>query len=162
VAARKLPSDVQLLIRPHESKARAALAGLPVQLIHGDCNNGNVLLNGGRVSGFIDFDHLPVGERIYDLAYYLVHVVRRGGRASIREYVDGYDAANPLTPNERAAVPAAMLAAEVSLTSWSYVLLTELPDRARPGEATSYQEGVAVLADAVVADFSVDGGSGHA
>jgi hypothetical protein len=42
---------------------------------------------------------------------------------------------------ERAAVPAAILAAEISLTSWSYLLLTEMTYRAGPNEAESYGRG---------------------
>ncbi|WBQ07616.1 phosphotransferase enzyme family protein [Kribbella sp. CA-293567] len=157
--APKLPTDLRKdSISPHESAAAAALEGLPTQLIHGDCNAGNVLLSDGQVSGFIDLDHLPVGERIYDLAYYLVHSVRavvarpaatesRGATflSLVRRYVDGYDATNPLSSAERAALPAAMLAAEVSLTSWSHVLITELQYRAGPDEPATYQLGATSL-----------------
>ncbi|QNE17271.1 phosphotransferase [Kribbella qitaiheensis] len=73
----KLPRNIrERWIDPHAEVARTVLRGLPIQLIHGDCNSGNVLLSEGQVSGFIDLDHLPVGQRIYDLAYYLVSRVR--------------------------------------------------------------------------------------
>jgi Ser/Thr protein kinase RdoA (MazF antagonist) len=128
-----------------------------MQLIHGDCNSSNVLLSNGHVSGFIDFDHLPVGQRVYDLAYYLVHRLRelissgdRGRRSTaflsaVGRYAAGYHAANPLSEAERQAVAAAMLAAEISLTSWSHVLLTELPHRACATEADKYAQGVGAL-----------------
>jgi Ser/Thr protein kinase RdoA (MazF antagonist) len=155
----KLPGDVRVpLIDPHVDVARTVLRDLPAQLIHGDCNSGNVLLSNRQVSGFIDFDHLPVGQRIYDLTYYLVHRIRdliiQSSEDDIRStaflgvlgsYVAGYHAANPLSEGEREALPAAMLAAQVSLTSWSHILLTELPHRAGPTEADKYARGVACL-----------------
>jgi Ser/Thr protein kinase RdoA (MazF antagonist) len=155
----QLPKDVRAhSVDPHRDVAMARLGGLPVQLIHGDCNSGNVLLSDGRVSGFIDFDHLPTGQRIYDLGYYLVHRVREVAARSEKQdrfgpavlsfvgrYVAGYHAANPLSEAERAAVPAAMLAAEISLTTWSYLLLTEMTYRAGPNEVESYARGVSSL-----------------
>ena len=73
----QLPKDFRAhSVDPHRDVAVARLSGLPVQLIHGDCDAGNILLSNGHVSGFIDLDHLPTGQRIYDLGYYLVHRVR--------------------------------------------------------------------------------------
>jgi Ser/Thr protein kinase RdoA (MazF antagonist) len=155
----KLPEEVRAhSADPHRDVAMAMLRGLPVQLIHGDCNAGNVLLSDGHVSGFIDLDHLPIGQRIYDLSYYLVHCVRevtarpgeqeRLGSALLSvvgRYVDGYHAVNALSTAERAAVPAAILAAEISLTSWSHLLLTEMSYRAGPNEPESYANGVSSL-----------------
>ena len=39
--------------------------------LHGDCHGGNLLINDGVVSGFVDIDHLPLGPRLFDVAYYL-------------------------------------------------------------------------------------------
>jgi Ser/Thr protein kinase RdoA (MazF antagonist) len=50
-----------------------ALQGLPEQLIHRDCHPGNILVDETRVIGFIDCDHLCIGPRLFDLAYYAVH-----------------------------------------------------------------------------------------
>jgi Ser/Thr protein kinase RdoA (MazF antagonist) len=148
----KLPVDVrERSIDPHADEAKSVLRGLPTQLIHGDCNSGNVLVSNGQVSGFIDFDHLPVGQRLYDLAYYLVHRRRElvaddtSFLAAVASYVAGYHRSNPLSDAERAALPAAMLAAEISLTSWSHVLLTDLPHRAGPTESDKYARGITSL-----------------
>jgi Ser/Thr protein kinase RdoA (MazF antagonist) len=46
----------------------ATLRGLPEQLIHRDCHPGNVLVDGTRVIGFIDCDHLCIGPRLFDVA----------------------------------------------------------------------------------------------
>lgn len=99
-ALQKLPQAVrESSVRPHQAVVTSSLRGLPRQLIHGDCNAGNILVSRGRVSGVIDLDQLR----------------------------------------------AAMLAAEITLTSWSHVLLTERRDRARPDERARYDAGVAAL-----------------
>jgi Ser/Thr protein kinase RdoA (MazF antagonist) len=156
-AGPKLPPDVRSRwVDRHLATVEDRLTGLGMQLIHGDCNSGNILVHQGRVSGIIDLDHLPRGQRIYDLAYYLAHRVRAAIArpeddftsalfSSIGGYVTGYDAVNPLSEKEHAALPVAVLAAEISLTSWSHVLLTELTYRAGPGEAEHYAHGVRSL-----------------
>ncbi len=86
----------------------AALADLPPQLIHGDLTPENVLLRRPEaVSGFIDFDHLPLGPRIWDIAQYLSRRIRlrwrQGAQASDLSRLDhlagfliGYHTTNPL------------------------------------------------------------------
>jgi len=146
----RLPPDViARTVAPLRARMTAALADLPRQLIHGDCHPGNVLVHDGDVSGFVDVDHLPVGPRIYDLAYHLTHRVRgivtaASGRAEREEvfrrvvgrYVDGYHASRPMTAGERAAVVPAMLAGEMILTEWN------LRD---PAQAEWYEHGVRSL-----------------
>lgn len=133
----------------------ANLDGLPVQRIHGDCGSGNVLVHRGDVSGFIDLDHLPIGPRVYDIAYYLATriqtgMARRGGRGDsflsvAGDYVAGYLAANPLSREETAALPSAVLAAELAIAEWSHRLITEMPERALPDQDRRYRRGVAAL-----------------
>jgi Ser/Thr protein kinase RdoA (MazF antagonist) len=128
----QLPDEVVNLVRPHADRLRQACSGLSAQLTHGDCNEGNVLVDGGRVTGFLDLDHLPTGPRVRDLAYYLASRLRthlsaadRGQRpetswhASVGSYVAGYHSAYPLTEHERNAVVPLMLLAEVSGAHWS-------------------------------------------
>lgn len=154
----KLYLDLPENINVHRSEASARLKGLPVQLIHGDCNSRNVLLHEGKVSAFIDLDHLPIGQRMYDLGYYLADRIRKiTARVECEEplgaaflsvvgrYVAGYDAVNPLSDAERAAVSAAILAAEIALTSWSYRLRTAMAYRAGADEQGNYEHGVRSL-----------------
>lgn len=126
-----LPDEAARPIAPIVDRLRAAVSDLPTQLTHGDCNNGNVLVDGGRVSGFLDFDHLPVGPRVRDLSYYLVSRLRTqlseqrtvaesvtAFRGVLTRYVAGYDAASPLTPPERQAVVPLMLLIGLGGAHW--------------------------------------------
>ncbi len=101
---------------------RQRLAGLPAQRIHGDLHGGNLLLDGSGVYGVVDFDHLPIGPRVYDLGYLAADIVKNGMREHddlttrlpwIAGLVRGYHAASPLTSEERAAIGAHMLATEL-------------------------------------------------
>jgi Ser/Thr protein kinase RdoA (MazF antagonist) len=147
---RRLPADVRKqTVGPLASRALETLAGLtklPEQRLHGDCGAGNVLVRGGDVAGFIDLDHLPLGPRIYDLGYYLAHRARsQGFLAVVSRYVAGYQQAEPLLPQELAALPAATLAVQLGITEWSHRLLTEMTERALPDQAERYRHGVALL-----------------
>src|SRR6185369_11375613 len=98
---------------------QAALQGLPEQLIHRDCHPGNILVDGTRVIGFIDCDHLCLAPRLFDLAYYVVHHIKwqtdndagtRRVLASVPRLLEGYRARASLPPAEAASLPHAMLA----------------------------------------------------
>lgn len=159
----KLPADVRArTIGRHYRHVESALSDLPpMQLIHGDCNSGNVLVHDGVVTGIIDLDHLPLGHRIYDLADYLGNRARAitaitaspaereaqstAFLATIHAYCAGYHHQNPLSEREWDALPSALMAAEIAGTSWSHLLLTELPERARPNECEQYEHGVRTL-----------------
>jgi Ser/Thr protein kinase RdoA (MazF antagonist) len=47
----------------------ASLAALPTQLIHRDFHRGNVLFTGEAVSGYLDFDLVHQGPRLFDVCY---------------------------------------------------------------------------------------------
>jgi len=66
----------QRVVAGLQDEMTAALADLPVQLIHGDCHGGNYLLYRGDVSGFVDLDHLPTGPRVYDIGYLLADMAK--------------------------------------------------------------------------------------
>jgi Ser/Thr protein kinase RdoA (MazF antagonist) len=104
-----------------------ALHGLPEQLIHRDCHPGNILVDGTRVVGFIDCDHLCIGLRIFDLAYYAVHhlkwvtddpVATQGWLTNLPSLLAGYQSQQPVSHAERAALPYAMLAYHFLLAHW--------------------------------------------
>jgi Ser/Thr protein kinase RdoA (MazF antagonist) len=146
----RLPAEVRRrTVEPLAERVLAALSGLaalPEQRLHGDCGPGNVLVRGGDVAGFIDLDHLPAGPRLYDLAYYLAHRARDGALLDVAaRYVAGYRSVNPLAEAELAALPAAVLGAQLSITEWSHRLLTEMPERALPDQPERYRRGVAAL-----------------
>jgi Ser/Thr protein kinase RdoA (MazF antagonist) len=47
----------------------ASVAALPAQLIHRDFHRGNVLFTGEVVSGYLDFDLVHQGPRLFDVCY---------------------------------------------------------------------------------------------
>lgn len=155
----KLPSIVTERVSAIRGEIVQALNGLPMQRIHGDCNPSNVLLSRAEdgktgVSGIIDLDHLPRGQKIYDLAYFLHYrareVVKSGSMQSARSelfigllssYLEGYDSVNPLSDQERGAMIPAMLCAEITSTAWSYLVLTEWRHLEQGGQADGYKFG---------------------
>lgn len=103
------------------------LTDLPCQRIHGDCHGGNIVLRGEQVSGFIDLDHLPIGPRIYDIAYYLADRLKNALRdpegpvrflSTFDRVMIGYETEVTLTERERSALWPAMLAAEFLFVEW--------------------------------------------
>ncbi len=114
------------LVEEHAAEFRA-LDALPRQRIHGDCHTGNVCIDGDRVTGFIDCDHLPLGSRLFDLAEYLVHIIKWdvGDREKAAAFLTlwpallaGYDAVYPLTDPERAALWAMLAYVPVVFYHW--------------------------------------------
>jgi Ser/Thr protein kinase RdoA (MazF antagonist) len=122
----KLPAELHALVDPLRDQLWAALTDLPVQLTHGDCNVGNVLVHNGEVTGYIDLDHLPHGPRVRDLSYYLASRLLdqiidgdpNAMAAVLRHYVAGYHSTHPLTARELAAVVPLLLTALVGGAGW--------------------------------------------
>lgn len=125
----RLPDALHAVVARRADALREALADLPAQLSHGDCNIGNVLVHDGRVTGYIDLDHLAIGPRVRDLSYYLAtrleaHINNANGdpdrmAAVLRNYVAGYHSVHPLTDRELAAVIPLMFTIEVAFADWS-------------------------------------------
>jgi Ser/Thr protein kinase RdoA (MazF antagonist) len=105
----------------------AALHGLPEQLIHRDCHPGNILVQGTRVIGFIDCDHLCLGPWLFDLASYAIHQVKwvtedaaatEGWLRALPHLLRGYRSVQSLSPQEAAALPHALMAYHLLLSDW--------------------------------------------
>ena len=105
---------------------------LPTKLAHGDCNDGNVLIDQGRVTGVIDIDHLPSSPRPRDLAYYLTSRLSRhlaqpetadaataAMTAVLSDYVAGYHQVHPLTDQELRSIVPLMLVTEIGSAHWA-------------------------------------------
>lgn len=127
----ELPPEVTAPVAPLVDHLREEASNLPTQRTHGDCNSGNVLVHQGRVAGFIDLDHLPIGPRVRDLSYYLsgrlcAHL--NAGAAATRDtaamlavlnqYVAGYHASNPLSDAELRAVVPLILLVTIGMAHW--------------------------------------------
>lgn len=109
------------------SAIETALRGLPEQLIHRDCHPGNILVQGTRVIGFIDCDHLCIGSRVFDLAYYVVHhlkwvtdddVATQRWLTNLPHLITGYRSQQSLLSEEAAALPYGMMAYHLLLAHW--------------------------------------------
>jgi Ser/Thr protein kinase RdoA (MazF antagonist) len=105
----------------------AALRDLPEQLIHRDCHPGNILVQGTQVIGFIDCDHICIGTRIFDVAYYAVHHLKwvtddeaatQRWLRNLPQLLHGYTSQQPLEAAEIAALSAAMMAYHLLLAHW--------------------------------------------
>jgi len=152
-----LPPDVAEGFARRRESMTAALADLPTQLIHGDLTPENVLLRRpGVVSGFIDFDHLPLAPRIWDIAKYLSRRIRlrwrQGSPASdlgrldhLAGFLTGYHKTNPLGAAEIEALPSGIAAGNVLEASYlQEISAGTLPRRTLPDHG-------AMLADTVEA-----------
>lgn len=126
----RLPSDVAEAFARQRNGMITALSDLPLQLIHGDLSPENVLLRRpGAVSGFIDFDHLPLAPRIWDIAKYLSRRIRLRWRQSSPEsdegrldhvagFLAGYHRTNSLSSSEIEAIPGLILAGNLIEASY--------------------------------------------
>lgn len=124
---RDILSRFEAVLCEVEGKMRTAFAGLPAQYVHGDCHAGNILLDHGEVTGFIDLDHLPRGPVSYDLGYLLADMVKRKIGAAederrwfslAREVINGYAEIKRLSAKDLESVCAVMLAAEMLFTEF--------------------------------------------
>ena len=152
-----LPPDVAEGFARRRGSMTAALADLPTQLIHGDLTPENVLLRRpGVVSGFIDFDHLPLAPRIWDITKYASRRIRlrwrQGSQASdlgrlnhLAGFLIGYHKTNPLGSAEIEALPAGIAAGNVLEASY----LQEISAGTLPRRRLADHD--AVLADTVEA-----------
>lgn len=125
-----LPGSLAELFHSRRDGLISGLSDLPVQLIHGDMTPGNIIMKGiGEVSGFIDFDHLPMGPRIWDIAKYLSRRLRMTWRrddpaaAHVRTdhlapFLRGYQEVSPLDRDELAALSGLIAAANLIETSY--------------------------------------------
>ncbi|NJM08502.1 phosphotransferase [Candidatus Gracilibacteria bacterium] len=105
----------------------AALRDLPEQLIHRDCHPGNILVQETQVIGFIDCDHICIGPRIFDVAYYAVHHLKwvtddeaatQRWLRNLPQLLRGYMSQQMLEAAEIIALPSAMMAYHLLLAHW--------------------------------------------
>lgn len=110
------------------TQVEAAFPSLPTQIVHRDPNPDNILMQGGHVVGFLDFDLTRILPRIFDLCYTatgLLSVIysrtseetRLGFFEVMKAIWAGYDALSPLTEEEWAALPHMVLAIQLTCTA---------------------------------------------
>lgn len=81
--------------------AQEHLAGLPWQFIHGDAHDENILMEGERVIGLIDFGDCCHNPTVCDLATCLTYLMMCGDPLQVvQRIVQGYQAVRPLLAEE--------------------------------------------------------------
>jgi Ser/Thr protein kinase RdoA (MazF antagonist) len=117
---RETPFDVARLQRLRGSVA--SVASLPKQLIHRDYHRGNVLFTGEAVAGFLDFDLVHQGPRLFDVCYCASGVLSESFREA--GYVDYW--LNILAAIFRAYGRNASLSRQERSLAWSMLMTIEL------------------------------------
>ncbi len=100
---------------------------LPQQLIHGDAHPGNMLFQDGQLSGWIDFELMERGPRLFDLCYCSTALLMNGlddparlqaWPGLVRALVEGYESVTPLLAVERGSLRMMQMAIEVPIIAW--------------------------------------------
>lgn len=106
----------------------AALQHLPEQLIHRDCHAENLLSCGTEVTGIVDWDHLTIGPRSLDVAYFAVQLAKRHVHNPVKMaqwlndctlLLAGYEAESSLLEEEKTAFPFLLIAVPILFAYWA-------------------------------------------
>jgi homoserine kinase type II len=105
-------ADAALLESEVELHARQPLTGIPRGIIHADLFRDNVLMDGERVGGLIDFYFACTGNLLYDVAItvndWCMSAEGELDAERARAMLHAYHAARPFTAQEGAAWPLAL------------------------------------------------------
>ena len=84
------------------AEVRPRALALPAQVIHNDMSGSNVLVDGGRVCGVIDFGDMVRAPRVNEIAIAANYAVAgdRDPLAAIADLIEGYEAVRPLDEAE--------------------------------------------------------------
>ncbi|MBE9513544.1 MAG: phosphotransferase [Chloroflexi bacterium] len=124
--------------REVEQEMVSLCGDLPKQLIHRDPNPSNMLFDKGKLTGFVDFDMVLRGPRIFDVCYCGTSILVGGFQDSakvqkwpglFRSLVRGYQELCPLTSSEHLAAYGTLAA--IQLLFMAFSLETQAEDAAR-------------------------------
>lgn len=124
-AARAAMVPEPLWLKDYQTRMETTFPALPTQIIHRDPNPDNLLMQDGRVVGFLDFDLTRILPRIFDICYAATGILcdawPHATEAQRLHFFDvakaiwhGYDAVSPLTPEEWTALPDMVLAIQLT------------------------------------------------
>jgi Ser/Thr protein kinase RdoA (MazF antagonist) len=104
-------------------------AELPKQLIHRDLHPANMLFEQGQVTGFIDFEIVVRGPRVFDVCYCGTSLLVSGypdvekmqtWPALFHSLLKGYQEVCSLTTSELRALPSVLAAIELLFAAFSF------------------------------------------
>jgi Ser/Thr protein kinase RdoA (MazF antagonist) len=87
-------------------RVETTLESLPWQVIHGDLNRENILVEGDRLSGLVDFGDCCMNPTVCDLAISITYFMmeQENPMENARQVVAGYEKIHPLEEAERAVL----------------------------------------------------------
>ena len=133
------------------------------QWVHNDFNGDNILVEGTRVSGVLDFGDMAETQLVNDVAIAATHIAGTGARplAAVSDLVRGYESVTALTEEELRLLPDLMMTrmvARLAISEWRAARFPDnrdyiLRDVARTwGQLTDMQErSPAALGDELLA-----------
>ncbi len=124
-AARASMVPDALWLEDFQSRIAASFPQLPTQIIHRDPNPDNLLMQEGRVTGFLDFDLTRILPRIFDICYAATGILcdswehatpeqRMNFFAVAKAIWQGYHSISPLTDVEWQTLPDMVLAIQLT------------------------------------------------
>ncbi|WP_339256330.1 phosphotransferase [Paenibacillus sp. FSL P2-0136] len=118
---KELLPELTLLVDAYDNVADSLeqLQSLPHQLVHGDLNASNLLVDGAdtaRVTALLDFEFCTRDLRVMDAAVILSALLsHEDSERIIRDFWRGYNRRVTLTPEELAAIPVLMLLRKIDV-----------------------------------------------
>jgi Ser/Thr protein kinase RdoA (MazF antagonist) len=118
--AGQLPLDP--ILAALQAGLEAHYAALPKQLIHRDPHPGNMLFRDGKLTGWLDFEIMLRGPRLFDLGYCSTSLLiggiddpdkRQAWLSLLEALVTGYETVSLLQPVERQALKFVLWSIEV-------------------------------------------------
>jgi len=119
--------STQMVLSELKAGLTALNQELPIQLIHRDAHAANMLFLDEHLSGWLDFELIVRGPRLFDLCYCATSLLMNGIDDSAKRLqwlellaalVDGYTSMNPLTLVERSALWYGLLSIEVIFAAY--------------------------------------------
>lgn len=94
---------------------------LPDGIIHGDLYYDNILFENEEINAILDFEQAGIGSFIFDLGVSVSGTCLNDGKIEsdlVKEFINGYDEARPLTSEEKSLIPEAIKIGLFSIALW--------------------------------------------